>query len=97
MSEITVEPFTVTVCAAFGAFVFGMIVGVLLVRSEAKRARRRWREAMRTWTRSKLSRWNFGASITTYRDTTRRSAAKLLTKDEARRIAANIAKQAALA
>jgi len=27
----------------------GMIVGVLLVRSEAKRARRRWREAMRTW------------------------------------------------
>ena len=49
MSEVTVEPFTVTVWAAFGAFVFGMIVGVLLVRSEAKRARRRWREAMRTW------------------------------------------------
>ena len=49
MSEVTVEPFTVTVWAAFGAFVFGMIVGVLLVQSEAKGARRRWREAMRTW------------------------------------------------
>ena len=49
MSEITVEPFTVTVWAAYGAFVFGMLVGVMIVLSEAKRARRRWREAKRTW------------------------------------------------
>ena len=47
MSEITVEP--ITVWAAFGTFVIGMFVGVLVVQSEAKRARRRWREASRTW------------------------------------------------
>jgi hypothetical protein len=37
------------VWAAFGAFVLGMFVGVLVVQSEAKRASRRWREATRTW------------------------------------------------
>jgi hypothetical protein len=47
MTEITFEP--VTVWTAFGAFVLGMLVGTLLVLSEFKRARRRWREAMRTW------------------------------------------------
>ena len=47
MSEIAVEP--ITVWAAFGTFVFGMFVGVLVVQSEARRARRRWREATRTW------------------------------------------------
>ena len=44
---MTVEP--ITVWAAFGTFVLGMFVGVLVVQSEAKRARRRWREATRTW------------------------------------------------
>jgi hypothetical protein len=47
MSEITVEP--TTVWAAFGSFVFGMIVGSLIVLGEMRRARRRWREATRTW------------------------------------------------
>jgi hypothetical protein len=44
---MTVEP--ITVWAAFGTFVLGMFVGVLVVLSEAQRARRRWREATRTW------------------------------------------------
>ena len=44
---ITVEP--TTVWAAFGSFVLGMIVGALIVLDEMKRARRRWREATRTW------------------------------------------------
>jgi len=44
---MTVEP--ITVWAAFGTFVLGMFVGVLVVQSEVKRARRRWREATRTW------------------------------------------------
>ena len=44
---MTVEP--ITVWAAFGTFVLGMFVGVLVVHSEANRARRRWREATRTW------------------------------------------------
>jgi hypothetical protein len=35
--------------AAFGSFVLGMIVGALIVLDEMKRARRRWREATRTW------------------------------------------------
>jgi uncharacterized membrane-anchored protein YhcB (DUF1043 family) len=43
---MTVEP--ITVWTAFGAFVVGMIVGALVVRSEWQRARRRWLEAMRT-------------------------------------------------
>jgi uncharacterized membrane-anchored protein YhcB (DUF1043 family) len=47
VSEITVEP--ITVWAAFGAFVLGVLVGALIVLDELKRARRRWREAMRTW------------------------------------------------
>jgi len=47
VSEIIVEP--VAVWAAFGTFVLGMLVGVLIVLGEAKRARRRWREATRTW------------------------------------------------
>ena len=47
MSEIAVEP--ITVWAAFGTFVFGMCVGVLVVLNEVKRARRRWREATRMW------------------------------------------------
>jgi hypothetical protein len=44
---ITVEP--ITVWAALGSFVLGMIVGALIVLDEMKRARRRWREATRTW------------------------------------------------
>jgi uncharacterized membrane-anchored protein YhcB (DUF1043 family) len=44
---MTVEP--TAVWTAFGTFVLGMFVGVLVVQSEAKRARRRWREATRTW------------------------------------------------
>jgi hypothetical protein len=44
---MTVEP--ITVWAAFGTFVFGMLVGVLIVLGEVNRARRRWREATRTW------------------------------------------------
>jgi hypothetical protein len=47
VSEITVEP--ITVWAAFGAFVLGVLVGALVVLGELKRARRRWREATRTW------------------------------------------------
>jgi hypothetical protein len=47
VGEIIVEPSTVW--AAFGTFVLGLFVGVLVVQSEAKRARRRWREARRTW------------------------------------------------
>ena len=47
VSEITVEP--ITVWAAFGAFVLGVLVGALVVLDELKRARRRWREATRTW------------------------------------------------
>jgi hypothetical protein len=47
VSEITFEP--VTVWTAFGTFVLGMCVGVVVVLGEAKRARRRWREATRTW------------------------------------------------
>jgi hypothetical protein len=44
---MTVEP--ITVWAAFGTFVLGMIIGVLVVLGELRRARRRWREATRTW------------------------------------------------
>jgi hypothetical protein len=44
---MTVEP--ITVWAAFGCFVLGMLVGTLVVLDELKRARRRWREATRTW------------------------------------------------
>jgi hypothetical protein len=44
---MTVEP--ITVWAAFGTFVLGMLVGVLTVQGEFKRARRRWREATQTW------------------------------------------------
>ena len=44
---MTVEP--ITVWAAFGTFVLGMVVGIVMVLSEAKRARRRWREANRKW------------------------------------------------
>jgi hypothetical protein len=44
---MTVEP--VTIWTAFGTFVLGMLVGALIVLTEFKRARRRWREAMRTW------------------------------------------------
>jgi len=47
VSDLTVEP--ITVWTAFTTFVFGMLVGVLIVKREAKRARRRWREATRTW------------------------------------------------
>jgi uncharacterized membrane-anchored protein YhcB (DUF1043 family) len=47
MSDLAVDP--ITVWAAFGTFVIGVIVGVLIVQSEARRARRRWREATRTW------------------------------------------------
>ena len=47
MSEITVEPSTVW--AAFGTFVLGVLVGALIVHGEFRRARRRWREATRTW------------------------------------------------
>ena len=42
MNEITVEP--ITVWAAFGTFVLGMFVGVLVVQSEARRALRRRHE-----------------------------------------------------
>jgi hypothetical protein len=42
-----VEP--ITVWAAFGAFVLCTLVGVLIVLDEVNRARRRWREATRTW------------------------------------------------
>ena len=45
--EMTVEP--ITVWAAFGTFVLGMVVGVVMVLSEVNRARRRWREANRKW------------------------------------------------
>ena len=44
---MTVEP--ITVWAAFGCFVLGMLVGTLVVLDELRRARRRWREATRTW------------------------------------------------
>jgi hypothetical protein len=44
---MTVEP--ITVWAAFGTFVLGMLVGVLTVQGELNRARRRWREATKTW------------------------------------------------
>jgi hypothetical protein len=44
---MTVEP--ITVWAAFGTFVFGMLVGMLIVSDEVNCARRRWREATRTW------------------------------------------------
>ena len=44
---MTVEP--ITVWAAFGSFVLGVLVGALVVLDELKRARRRWREATRTW------------------------------------------------
>src|SRR5215469_9910934 len=47
LSEIIIEP--TTVWAAYGSFVLGMFVGVVIVKGEAKRARRRWREARRTW------------------------------------------------
>jgi hypothetical protein len=46
-NEITVEP--IAVWAAFGSFVLGMFFGALIVYGELKRARRRWREATRTW------------------------------------------------
>jgi uncharacterized membrane protein len=45
--KMTIEP--ITVWAAFGTFVFGMLVGVMIALSEAKRARHRWREAKRKW------------------------------------------------
>jgi hypothetical protein len=44
---MTVEP--ITVWTAFVTFVFGMLAGVLIAHGEFKRARRRWREATRTW------------------------------------------------
>jgi hypothetical protein len=44
---MTVEP--ITVWTAFGAFVLGVLIGALVVLGELKRARRRWREATRTW------------------------------------------------
>ena len=44
---MTVEP--ITVWAAFGTFVLGILIGVLIVHGEFRRARRRWREATRTW------------------------------------------------
>ena len=47
MSDLAVDP--VTVWAAFATFVLGMLVGVLVAQSEARPARRRWREAIRTW------------------------------------------------
>jgi hypothetical protein len=47
MSEIAIE--TSAVWTAFGTFVLGMFAGVLIVQSEAKRARRRWREVKRKW------------------------------------------------
>jgi hypothetical protein len=47
VSEIPVEP--ITVWAAFGTFVLGMLAGVLVVMDDLKRARRRWREATRLW------------------------------------------------
>jgi len=47
LSEIIVEP--TTVWAAYSGFVLGVFVGVVIVQSEAKRARRSWREARRTW------------------------------------------------
>ena len=47
VSNITVEP--ITVWAAFGCFVLGVLVGVLIVLNEVNRARRRWREATRAW------------------------------------------------
>jgi hypothetical protein len=47
VSAITVEP--IIVWAAFGGFVLGVFVGSLVVLDELKRARRRWREATRTW------------------------------------------------
>ena len=43
---MTVEP--ITVWAALGCFVVGVIVGALVVYSEWQRARRRWLEAMQT-------------------------------------------------
>jgi uncharacterized membrane-anchored protein YhcB (DUF1043 family) len=43
---MTVEP--ITVWAALGCFVVGMIVGALIVYAEWQRARLRWLEAMRT-------------------------------------------------
>ena len=46
VSDITVEP--IIVWAAFGTFVLGMLVGAMIVQSEVRRARRRWREATRT-------------------------------------------------
>ena len=42
-----VEP--ITVWAAFGTFVLGTLAGVLIVLDEVNRARRRWRETIRTW------------------------------------------------
>ena len=47
MSDLAVDP--ITVWAAFATFVLGMLVGVAVAQSEARRARRRWREAIRTW------------------------------------------------
>jgi hypothetical protein len=44
---MTVEP--ITIWADFGTFVLGVLVGALIVNTEFKRARRRWREATRTW------------------------------------------------
>ena len=69
MSEITVEP--ITVWTSFATFVFGMLVGVLIVLREAKRARRRWREATRTWHEIELVAVEHRASLKNYRDTTR--------------------------
>jgi hypothetical protein len=47
VNEIAVEP--ITVWAALGTFIFGMLVGVMIVLGEVKRARRRWREVTRAW------------------------------------------------
>jgi hypothetical protein len=47
MSEIAVDP--ITVWTAFAAFVIGMLVGVVIVLGEFKRARRRWRQATQKW------------------------------------------------
>ena len=51
---MTVEP--ITVWAAFGAFVLGVLVGALVVLGEWKRARRRWLEATRAWHEVKSGR-----------------------------------------
>ena len=68
LSEIIVEP--TTVWAAYGGFVLGMFVGLVMVLSEAKRARRRWREARRTWYEIEAVAVDSGTSVRNYRYTT---------------------------